>query len=277
MSKTLGGQVDVSGDTFGTLEVLRPVRVRPRISYEVKCTECNSVWSGLGNEELKSNPKCINAGCGKKIFRSWKEEYEHERDETLRKVEGEYKQSLNELARLRREYVLKAKDDEFLASQELRSIRSMPSIQDAIEFTRAEAEAFVKEHGDWYHACPENHAQICAYLERQGIDKFCDRGTFSRAAYRLQELGLLKPKPAPPPPPEPEPEPVPEPEVKRPVNTKALLVKGVDDSGREKFFTQKEVNDMDSETYRKAFMSTVEGLSRASLDLIPLLQGRLRA
>lgn len=277
--KTTGGQIDLSGETFGTLEVLRPVRLRPRISYEIKCTECGSVFAGLGNQELTNNPKCINnARHGKPVFRSWKEEYEHEQDETFRKVEEDYKKASNELAKVRKEAVLKIVDDEYMLSREVRDqafTPEIPTLDDAIAFTQRETAAFL-ENTPGYFPCPENFKNLTDYCVRNGANRYIDRDSLQRAYYRLREVGAIVDRPAPPPPPEPEP--VVEPEIKKPVDTKSLPVKGIDpQSGKEKFYTQREVDRMSSEEYRRAFFGTCDGLSRAALDLVPLLQGRLRA
>lgn len=256
MANRLESKADFTGETIGSFLVLARTGHR---KYSVRCTTCNTVAEGIRHEDLLNNPRirCFNAACGKKTFRSWREEYDHELEETLHNEVEKYKKNSNELARLRREFVLKAKDDEFLASQELRSIRSMPSIEDAIQFTRGEAEAFVNEH-EWYYPCPENQAQICEYLERQGIDKFCDRSTFSRAAYRLQELGLLKPKPAPAPPPEPEPEPV---QVQvEPAEPKTH--QGWDDDGNVKQYNDFQVAQMSADEYRRRFRLVKEQFIR---------------
>ena len=277
--KTTGGQIDLTGEICGTLEVLRPLRLRPRISYEIKCTQCGSVFAGLGNQELQNNPKCINAGCGKKYFKTWREEAEHELEETLHREEEQYKRNLTELARLKKEYVLKAeRDDEFILSPETRDQKFTPAIPTfaaAIEYTRKEAEAFVSENGG-YWACPQNAKTLTDYLIRQKAETMVSRQDFQRAYYRLREVGALLDRPAPEP--EPEPTPVPEPEVKRLVNTKSLPVKGIDPlTGKEKFYTQREVDRMSSEQYLRAFFGTVDGLSDRYLNLIPVLQGRLRA
>jgi hypothetical protein len=115
------------------------------------------------------------------------------------------------------------------------------------------------------------------YLLANGIGIPCDLETFERAYCRLYPLGMVRIK-RPAPPPEPEAKPIRKAATEKPAITKPLMTRGVDPAtGLTKEYSQREVDRMDSETFRRAFFTVSQGLSKRSLNLVDVLQGRLRA
>jgi hypothetical protein len=118
------------------------------------------------------------------------------------------------------------------------------------------AKSFVKEQADdflevtpSYYPCQKNWDRMRSYIETQGIE-IPNLEVFTQAFERLSALGLLELRPALAP--ETIPEPVPEPSEVVPVEIE--LLDGVDpETWEPRRYTQREVWQMDSTTYRKAF------------------------
>ena len=204
MAIKLESMKDFTGLTIGPFLVLKLTGHR---KYAIRCTTCGTVGEGMGHDTLlKPGLKCFNRGCGKKVFRTWKEEHEHEQQEQINELDAQWKKTANELAAVEKTLILHAKDEDgFEQSDELRAIE-MPSMEEAERFTREQIDIFMRDTPDYY-ACPENRAQLVSYLVRNGIDCYTDAPTLRKAFERLRSFGLLKERPAPPPEPEPQPAP----------------------------------------------------------------------
>ncbi len=250
----LGGQIDLTGETFGNIDGLRLLKVRPCAAYEVKCRNCGSSWSGVTNQELTNNLKCINAGCSKRIFKTWKAELEHEQAEELRVLEEQYKRGWDELRKVQRKAVLSIKDDEFILSPETRSqefTKDIPNEQAAMDFSGTEAEAFVKLHPEFLPSA-HNHQQLTKFLLLNNAVNYVSRDDIERAYFRLLELGLLETRPKKP---EPElpPERIPGTVEGFSVGTKTKYVRR---------YTPAEASKMSASEYRKAIVDYDEEMRR---------------
>jgi hypothetical protein len=186
---------------------------------------------------------------------------EEEELRPLREIEAKFQKSLNELAQAEKTGILHLKDKGFEMSPELRSIKTMPSIEAARQFTEEGAYLFLASNKDDYYPCPENFQTIVAFLERNGIDKYCDAATFDKAFQRLRSYGLLKDHPAPEPPP-----PVPKPEPPKPASatkpSEPESYQGWDENGNVKIYNDFKLNRMSADEYRRRFRLVKEQLIR---------------
>jgi hypothetical protein len=122
------------------------------------------------------------------------------------------------------------------------------SVEAAKSFVKAQADAFLEAMPS-YHRCQQNWDRMRSYIETQGIE-IPNLEVFTQAFERLSALGLLELRPVLAP--ETIPEPVPESSGVVPAETEFL--DGVDpETGEPRRYTQREVWQMDSTTYRKAF------------------------
>jgi hypothetical protein len=114
-------------------------------------------------------------------------------------------------------------------------------------YAREQGELFVKHNPDYY-PCSSNLNDMREYLISQDLSIPTEE-CFRLAWLRLRELGLIEERPVL----EPEPEPAPIQET--PTETPAeYLIDGFDPTtGEPRKFTQREIWNMDSNTYRKAF------------------------
>lgn len=212
MSKsTINGRADISGESVGSIRLLSLSRTRPRNLYNAKCDLCNTSWSNHDPEDAM----CRNRACGVEDTSrlSWRKQQEieekRELDATLAKTEREYQQLSNEVRKTQREAIQVWQDYEFILSQETRSqqfTKSIPNEQAAMDFSGAEADAFVRLHPE-YLPSAHNHQQITNYLLKNGATEYVNREDLERAYFRLLELGLLETRPKAPQP-EPPDEPV---------------------------------------------------------------------
>jgi predicted nucleic acid-binding Zn-ribbon protein len=205
MANKLQSMKDFTGLTIGPFLVLKLTGHR---KYAVRCTTCGTVGEGMGHDTLlKPGLKCFNRGCGKKVFRTWKEEHEHEQQEQINELDSKWKKAVNELAAAEKTLILHAKDEDgFEQSDELRAIR-MSSLEEAQRFTVEQIDIFIRDTPDFL-PCEHNRRELIGYLERNGIDCFTDAKTLRKAFDRLRQYGLLIERPAPEPEPEPQPAPV---------------------------------------------------------------------
>jgi hypothetical protein len=205
MANKLESTQDFSGMTIGSFLVLNRTGHR---TWSCRCTKCGTVAEGVKRETLL-NPglKCFNKGCGKKVFKSWKAEHEHEQKEQIEKLKSSWEKTVNELAAAEKLCIQHLKDEDgFEQSDELRALR-MSSIEEAQRFTVEQIDIFIRDTPEFL-PCEHNRRELIGYLERNGIDCFTDARTLRKAFDRLTQYGLLKQRPAPEPEPESQPAPV---------------------------------------------------------------------
>lgn len=199
-------------------------------------------------------------------LRSLKEQEESERLEAERpRLEAERRaneeqaaREAAEQARIERqraywaEWVQTDRDPKVYISEEMRHA-SMPP-KEAEAFTAKAAADFAESPEYAPYRSPSNAGVILAYLLRNGIH-IADRDTIRAAFVRLRDLGLLKQKPAP----APQPKAVEQPRqinlaVQRQSTNEPKTYKGRDyATGRERDFTQREVDRMSSLEFQRAF------------------------
>jgi len=140
-------------------------------------------------------------------------------------------------------------DTEFELPAEARGL-SM-NIEEARKFAREQAETFVSQNSDYFPS-KKNFETITNYLSTQGI-AIPTVDTFKLAWQRLRTLGLIEERPTPEPT-QVQPEPQPEPEVPKFGDFDGDLVSGFDlTSGEPCTYTQRQVRNMSSAEFRRAF------------------------
>ncbi len=161
----------------------------------------------------------------------------------MREAETALQQSATELGKLTREMIQSGKDSDFQLPASVAG-RGM-DYEEARKFNGSEMRAFIASEPSFFD-CPENREALIDYLLRQDC-VIADAATYQAAFLRLREYGLLEERP--------EPEPIQEPPKPQPVAEPTPEVfKGVDPAtGLEREFSRREVQRMDSLTYRKAF------------------------
>lgn len=127
-----------------------------------------------------------------------------------------------------------------------------------VRMTKAQAEAHNTEQFRMYYASHpdvywgpnlELAKALARYWTKNGVE-IATAAMFTQVIERMREYGLLPNPPAPEP--EPEPEPQPEPNVVEP--PKPEVFDGWDlESGEPRTYTRREVDSMDSSTYRRTF------------------------
>ena len=117
------------------------------------------------------------------------------------------------------------------------------SIDQAKAFANEQGKLFV-QHNPEYYPCPANVAAITKYLTEQTDIAIPNEECFRLAWIRLRELGLIEERPA-----------LTEPETaSQEIPAESELLDGFDVvTGEPRKYTQREVWNMDSTTYRKAF------------------------
>jgi hypothetical protein len=145
-----------------------------------------------------------------------------------------------------REDVLAGKPDkEFVLPDEIKGLRM--SVEEAKAYASEQSKLFV-EHNPEYYPCPANVAAITKYLTEQTDVVIPNEECFRLAWVRLRGLGLIEERPVL----AKEPEPVTQPS--EPIPAEGELVDGYDlETGEPRKYTQHEIWNMDSSTYRKAF------------------------
>jgi hypothetical protein len=173
------------------------------------------------------------------------ERAEQERKEApIRAAEAMLNETSRKLAEVMRERLLaKVQDpDRIPIDPSVATVRMTQ--QQADEFNRAEFRKFRESHPEvyWDH---ELIANVGRYLEKNAL-KIITASMIASIIDRFREAGLL------PDPPAPEPEPVLEPEPEQPSAPKTYI--GRDwETGGEKTFSEREINRMSSQEYKRAF------------------------
>jgi hypothetical protein len=269
--RVYGSQQSLEGEKAGQFDVLAVVGTYP-LRYEVRCSRCQCAFQERHDNLIRPGKViCKNTGCGVAVpltAKSWRAEQKKE----FSKLEEQYRKSVDELAKAKRENLRVLRDEEFQMSETLRAIKFMPSSEDAEAYTSAQVDIFLRETPE-YWPIPENKDALVAFLRRQGVDYYVDASTLKAAYLRLKEFGLLQERPAPSPT-TPEQEPVRRIASERPVNTKPLMMRGIEPgTGLPRDYSEREVALMQSDAYRRAFFTTDQGLSKRALNLIDVLQG----
>ncbi len=121
------------------------------------------------------------------------------------------------------------------------------SLDQERNFVREQARLFAENNSEFLPS-KENFNNILEYLWTQGVST-PHQEALKAAWLRLRELGLIEERPAVEP--EPEPAPVQEPPIETPAD---YVIEGFDpETQNPRLFTQREIWNMDSNTYRKAF------------------------
>jgi hypothetical protein len=270
--RVYGNQQSLEGERVGQFDVLAVIGTYP-LRYEVKCSRCNCVFTERHDNLIRQGKViCKNTGCGVAVPLTAKS-YRAEQDAEISKLIGQYERNSNELARVTCENLRRLPDDEFIISRDLRTFLAMPHLlDDPRRFTEEQLKLFLDYHPTF--ETDENNAKVLTdYLLANGVGIPCDFETFDRAFCRLYPLGMLRVKEPAPLEPKPGPQPV-KAVSQKPVSTKPLMVRGIDpDTGLTKDYSQREVDRMDSDTYRRSFFTTAQGLSKRALNLVDVLQG----
>lgn len=180
-------------------------------------------------------------------------EAERKQQERIAELQREQQNTLRQLHAIERERVANGKDDQFTVDPATTVGTGVPLSQlDA--WNETQAKQFVAETPGYY-PCKENVSAIVEYIERNAPGlKLLSAAQFAAAYKRLSAYGLLKERPA------PAPEPAPAPkrvnltvsEAPKPATPKTYT--GRDPlTGRDKEFTEREVDRMGSEEYRRTF------------------------
>lgn len=152
------------------------------------------------------------------------------------------------LAKIGREEVLNGQPDPWWETPADALDKSM-SLDEAREFSREQSKLFRAAHPEYY-ACQENFEAIVNYLVVQRVP-IATVACFERAVERLDSLNLLLAVPDA----APEPAPVEEPqETIEPTEApRSALVDGWDiETGEPRQYTQREINQMSSDEFRRA-------------------------
>ena len=272
INKRLESLSDLSGETInGQFEVIRLTAHR---KYQTKCLRCGTTAEGVKHNDLLTNPRCFNPGCGVPAPTTAKS-FRAEEQAAFTKLEEEYKHSANQLARLTCENLRRLPDPEFMPSRDLRVFLAMPHLlDDPRKFTEEQLSLFLDRHPIDTEDADSTKA-LTDYLLANGIGIPCDLETFDRAYCRLFPLGMVRVKRHAPP---PEPKLVRKAATEKSANTKPLMTRGVDRAtGLPRDYSEREIAQMSSEEYRRSFFTTASGLSKRALNLVDVLQGRLRA
>lgn len=271
-TRIMQGVANLEGGKVNTLRVGDMVGRRPQPKYKTTCERCGAVSVASQSQLTTGAARCVADGCGRahigehlretgRRFRA-KVEAEAEakraaREEQERQAEEQAKQEAQAERRRRlqeftKNEIVNGRDEQLFVSPELRGIR----------LTKDEAAAFNKEQSDLFvsttpeyqpYKSNESADAILSYLERNGVRIF-DVGTLRAAFLRLKDLELLQLRPA-----KPREEPItPTPIVRPNVNiartNEPKTYVGKDwQTGRERTFTQREVDRMSSTEFARAF------------------------
>jgi hypothetical protein len=215
-------------------------------------------------------------------FRDEQKRLEEERLRPIRELEAKITESAREIAERERIGVqLGLKDEWFELSPQLRKMKSLPLIE-AIQYTKRATDKFLQATPEFYR-CPENSQSLLDYLVANGVEAYVDAETFQRAYQRLRFLRLLKEKPDTQPtthtptPNRPN-ESAGEAEAGPPNLTRGSRTtsrpqqletwEGRDPStGQARVYTEREIDGMSSDHYRRVFIGIQPGLKSSELIL----------
>jgi hypothetical protein len=179
------------------------------------------------------------------------------KERPIREAEKQLNETHRKLHALQKEQVATQADDEVFVDP-LTIGYTIPQVE-ADKYNAEQARLFVKNHPEYY-ASEHNIAAFVGYLGRNQI-QIVSALTFEKAAARLAEFHLLEGRPAPV---EPvlEEEQLPVVVEERTAEKQPETFTGVDPAtGRERAYTAREVDAMDSVTYRRAFKITKADLA----------------
>lgn len=164
----------------------------------------------------------------------------------IREAEAQLKKTHAELLAIEKENVSRFKDDELYITPELKTATMLQT--DADVFNKKQADLFIQTTPEYApYRTPENAEILVQYCHRNGLN-IIDSDMYRAAFYRLRDLGLLTAIPEPEPIEEPEPEPI----AETPAQTQGE--EGFDlESGLPRVYTKREVAQMSSDQYRRAF------------------------
>jgi hypothetical protein len=181
---------------------------------------------------------------------------QEKQDRPIREATEQLRETHRKLHATIKERVATQSDDEVFVDP-LTLGYTIPQAE-ADKYNAEQARLFVKNHPEYY-ASELNIAAVIGYLERNQI-QIVSALTFEKAAARLAEFHLLEERPAPVEPVQEKEQPV---VVKeRTAEKHSETFTGVDPAtGRERAYTAREVDAMDSVTYRRAFKITKADLA----------------
>jgi hypothetical protein len=275
--RVMTGTADFSGQKVNSLRIGAMLSRRPEPRYETACEICGTKSSETQSRIRSGVARCLNSGCGKDRIRAIVEDtpsrarkraeaaeaakrrqLEERQAAELAETEAAFKKTTDQLALTIRERILKGRDDELFVTPELLRA-SMPTVE-AEKFNAEQAAEFVRTNPDYeaYRSDETLHA-IMDYFSRNGVRIF-DAAMIKAAFTRLRDYGVIQKRPVPKVEPEPRPQPTrvnltierKEPEPVKPSGPKTYM--GRDwETGKEREFTEREVNRMSSKEYARAF------------------------
>lgn len=179
---------------------------------------------------------------------------QEKKNRPIREAEAQINDTARKLHETVKERILTQRDNEAYLDPAVANLR-LPR-QEAENFVKEQARKFLEENPEYY-GCPENFKAITEYLIRQG-HLLASAAMLKAAWLRLRQFHLIEERP------EPEPEPVVQPQPEQPQQT-AQMYAGVDlDTGEPRLYTQREVDLMPAEEYKRKLRLSV----RAGLDAI---------
>jgi hypothetical protein len=182
-----------------------------------------------------------------------------ERERPIREGEAALNKTYLELRDVEIEAIKTRKDDAVYISPSTQGI--VLTVEQANTNNLAAANAFVDQCADYreHYKTNENRDAILAYLVDRNLVKIWDVAILQAAFEKLKSLGLLTPIPVPV-----APAPVPvrrTPAVEPEAPKGPQMFAGVDiTTGLDKSYSAREVNAMNGDTYRRAFLVSSESL-----------------
>jgi hypothetical protein len=225
---------------------------------------CDS--SICGNSELRAHLADSPAKSRKReaeLEAKRQSEAESKQAAALAKSEREYKKTASKLAEAVREVILKGADEE--AFEDPATIGKTMSQAEATEFNIKQAALFCRQNPN-YPLSRNNLQVIEGYLQRNGIAEIVSAATLEKAVRRLDSYGLIERSAPIPIPPSPPPARVNLPAELVPIGPATPTTRrhvGEDADGREREFTDIEVERMSAREFKNAFRLTQPDLETA--------------
>ena len=193
----------------------------------------------------------------------------------LKALEEEMNQTVRKLQQTKRRQVLGYEEQPYISPEVAGMVMSH---DEAAEFNKREAQAFVNENPGWYPS-QENIQTLLGYFSNRGIN-IIDRKMLKAAFVSLKRDGLFEEEPKPEQRPKPVAEPAPVDDLESlprlplghqvPASYKRetqATYTGVDpDTGRERTYTQVEVDNMPADLFKRVFAVPTTRLGRFSFD-----------
>lgn len=264
------GMEDLSGQLLGTLRVGSIAsRSGGVVRWNVRCERCGSQTTEP-HQRLQSGWSCRNAACGREeisdltteTLSKYRRRNEAAEVAKSEKLQREVSANAGKVIAVVRERILHGKDDEIYVSPELRSATMTQAQADV--YNSQQAAIFVRDTPEWIErfACPENLNILGSYFDRNGI-AITDYLTILAAFQRLRDCGALREK-EPLSTAEPQQKPViaePESQPSEEPTERTDGQRGWNlDTGEERLYSNREIDRMSGEEYRRVFRLTRDKL-----------------